>query len=121
MNKAEQAEHLHSMLTMSNISHKEWLEASIQEGLIYCCPENDIELDFPYIALGAYGVVCKATISDGITTTIRHNIFPGMTVAVKILISDKHGACEDLHNELVKEVAITFPLCLLHTFTFRVD
>ena len=101
------------MLTMSNNSHKKWLEASIQEGSIYCCPENDIKLDFPYIGLGGFGVVYKATIKqeNGITTTIsskRHNIFPGMTVAVKILHLAKPEACEDLHHRLVKEVAITF-------------
>ena len=109
-----------SMSQTSNNSYKQWLETSIQEGSIYCCAESDIKLDSLHIGLGEFGVVYKATIehNDSITTTIsdkKQNIYSGMTVAVKILFPDKHGGSEeDLHQQLVKEVAIVFLLCLPH-------
>ena len=33
------------MSEKSDNSYKEWLQARIQDGSIYCCPENDITLD----------------------------------------------------------------------------
>ena len=112
---------LHSTLPMSqtsNNSYKEWLEASIQEGSIYCCPENDIKLDpLLHIGSGAFGAVYKTTIkqktSIAAVLSRKQNIYSGMTVALKRLFPDKYGnSTEDLHQQLVKEVAITFPLCL---------
>ena len=102
---------------MSSNSYKEWLRASIQDGSINCCPESDIKLDLKHIGLGAFGVVYKATVRGGsnfeITTRTMlgewHNSFFDMTVAVKILHSNKHGTCkEDLHRQFVKEVAYIF-------------
>jgi len=97
---------------MSSNPYKEWLETSIQERSIHCYPENGIEIDFPYIGLGGYGAVYKATIKQ------KSGIFSDMTVAVKILHrDDKPGACENLHHQLVKEVDIYLSLCLpcIHT------
>ena len=110
---------------MSQTSYKEWLETSIHEGSIYCCPENGIKLDpiLIHIGHGAFGVVYKATIKQkngigNIAKTIlgrRSSIFSDTTVAVKILFPDKHGDCkEDLHQQFVKEVAYYHPLCLPH-------
>ena len=65
------------MLIMSSNPYKEWLETSIQERSIHCYPENGIELDFPYIGLGGYGAVYKATIKQ------KSGIFSDMTVAVQ--------------------------------------
>src|SRR5438105_343688 len=99
------------MSQTSNNSYKEWLEASIQEGSIYYCPEKDIKLDpHLHIGSGAFGAVYKATIKqkNSIAAVLgrKHNIYSGMTVAVKMLFPDKHGdSKEDLHQQLVKEVA----------------
>jgi len=101
------------MSQASNNSYKEWLETSIQEGSIYCCPESDIKLDPTHIGLGAFGAVYRATVKrtngiGSITKTIlgkTHNILSGMTVAVKTLFPDNQGDCEeDLHRQFVKEV-----------------
>ena len=103
-----------SQISTNNNSYNEWLEASIQQGLIYCCPVSDIKLDPKRIGHGAFGEVYKATIKQrsGIgyfTRTIlgkKHNILAGMTVAVKTLFQYNHGDCEeDLHRLFVKEVA----------------
>ena len=118
----------HSMLTISQTSknsYKEWLEARIKEGSIYCCPENDIKLDPLHIGSGGFGAVYKATIKEnygvGIFFGKKQNIYSGMTVAVKILFPNGHGDSEeDLHQQLVKEVAITF-LLSCRTFILRID
>ena len=95
---------------MSQTSYKEWLEASIHEGSIYCCPEKGIKLDSLHIGQGAFGVVYKATIKQksSIAKIIlgkKSNVFSDTTVAVKILLPDSHGNCEeDLHQQFVKEV-----------------
>ena len=110
------------MSEKSDNSYKEWLDTSIQEGSIYCCPESDIELDPQYIGLGAYGVVHKATIKrrnglGNVAKTIfgkRRNSLSGMTVAVKILYPDKHGKCQDdLHRRFVEEVVVKSDLLSL--------
>src|SRR6185312_5494103 len=96
---------------MSNDSYKQWLETSIREGSIYCCPESDIKLDPHYIGKGTFGVVFKATVKQKnsiIAKAIRskkQNILSGMTVAVKTFF-DKHNGCkeEDLYRSFVKEV-----------------
>jgi len=110
---------------MSQISDnpcKEWLRESIQDGSIYCCPENDITLE-KQIGFGAFGVVYKATVRPGssfeiITKTLPgewHDGFSGMTVAVKKLRSYEYGDCEeDFHRQFVKEVAHYFLLCYIH-------
>ena len=108
---------------MSQTSYKEWLEASIHEGSIYCCPESGIKLDPLHIGHGAFGVIYKATIKqkNGIGSIAKNilgrksNISSDTTVAVKILYPDRHGNYkEDLHQQFVKEVAYYHPLCLLH-------
>src|SRR6185436_17532158 len=90
------------------------------------CPKNGIELDPLHIGRGAFGVVYKATIKQktGISKTIfggtpifgkKSNVcaFSDTIVAVKILLPDKHGNCEeDLHKQFVREVAYYHPLCL---------
>ena len=110
------------MSQMSDTSYKEWLRASIQDGSISCCPENDITLDFQHIGLGAFGVVYKATVRPGssfetITKTMLgkwHNGVSDMTVAVKILRSESGDYEEDLHRQFIKEVAYYFLLCYIH-------
>ena len=88
---------------MSQTSYKEWVETSIHEGSIYCCPENALDLDPLYIGNGAFGVVYRETIKQ--ETGIANNFFSDTTVAVKILFPDRHGDCEeDLHKQFVKEV-----------------
>ena len=110
---------------MSQTSYKEWLEASIHEGSIYCCPESGIKLDPLHIGHGAFGVVYKATIKQksSIAKIIlgkKSNVFSDTTVAVKILLPDSHGNCEeDLHQQFVKEVAYYHPLCLRIYFVHR--
>ena len=99
---------------MSQTSYKKWLKTSIHEGSIYCCPKNGIELDPLHIGRGAFGVVYKAAIKQktGISKTNVH-VFSYTTVAVKILLPDKHGDCEeDLYQQFVKEVVYCHPLCL---------
>ena len=91
------------MSQVASNSYRDWLHASIQNASINCCPESDISLDLKHIGLGGFGVVYKATIRAGssfeITTRTMlsewHNHFSDMTVAVKILHSDKHGDCEE--------------------------
>ena len=112
---------------MSQTSYKEWLEASIHEGSIYCCPESGIKLDHLHIGRGAFGVVYKATIKQknsigNIAKTIlgKKSNFPDTTVAVKILFPGGHGDCEeDLHQQFVKEVAYYHRLCLPHHIVYR--
>ena len=103
-------------------SYKEWIETSIHEGSIYCCSDNGIKLDPLHIGSGAFGVVYKATIKQktgigNIVKTIlgkKSNIFSDTTVAVKVLLSDRHGdSGEDLHQEFVKEVGCLLS-CLPH-------
>ena len=96
---------------MSNDLYKQWLETSIREGSIYCCPESDMKLDPHYIGKGTFGVVFKATVKQKnsiIPRAIwggRQNVLSGMTVAVKTLF-DKHDSYneEDLYRSFVKEV-----------------
>ena len=100
---------------MSQVPYREWLETSIQDGSIFCCPESDIKLDDKPIAFGASGAVYKGTVGlksrfNIITKKIqgkRRNVLSsGMTVAVKTLLSDnQHGCGEDLYQQFVKEVA----------------
>ena len=100
---------------MFQTSYKEWVETSIHEGSIHCCPENGLELDPLYIGRGAFGVVYKATIKR--ETCISNNVFVDTTVAVKILFPDRHGDCEeDLHRQFVKEVV--YYICMLFAFSF---
>ena len=105
---------------MSQASYKEWLKTNINEGTIYCCTENDIKLDTLPIGNGAFGVVYKATIKqkNGIGN-IAKNILGRKTsisdtaVAVKILIPDSYGNCEeDLYQQFVKEVVYYHLICL---------
>jgi len=109
-----------SQISDGSNSYKEWLETSIQQELIYCCPESDIKLDPIRIGHGAFGEVYKATIKrrNNFTKTIlgkKHNILSGMTVAVKTLFQYNHGDCEkDLHRLFIKEVHIIFQSYLLH-------
>ena len=116
---------------MSQVPYREWLETSIQDGSIFCCPENDIKLDDKPIAFGASGAVYKGTVGlrsrfSFITKKIqgkRQNVLSsGMTVAVKTLLSDnQHGCGEDLYQQFVKEVvSIYFPLCFV-AFIFMYD
>ena len=116
-------------LTMSQISdnwYKEWLGASIKDGSIACCPENDITLNFKHIGSGAFGVVYKANVRPGssfetITKTMLgewdNGVFD-MTVAVKILHSNESGDCEeDLHRQFVKEVTYFISISVtLHSY-----
>ena len=104
----------HSKLTMSQVPYREWLETSIQDGSIFCCPESDIKLDDKPIAFGASGTVYKGTVSlsrfSNITKTIQgkrqKTLSSGMTVAVKALLPDNQYDCgEDLYQQYVKEVA----------------
>ena len=93
------------MSQTSNNSYKEWLETSIQEGSIYCCPESDI-IDRQLIGHGGYGVVFKATIKQkrfakAILGKDR-NILSDMTVAVKSLFLISHSYV----RKLVREVDI---------------
>ena len=79
-----------------------------------------IKLDPLHIGHGAFGVVYKATIKQksGIAKIIlgkKSNTFSDTRVAVKILLPDRHGDCEeDLHKQFVKEVVYYYPLCLPH-------
>ena len=113
------------MSQISDNSYKEWLRESIQDGSIYCCPENDITLE-KQIGFGAFGVVYKATVRPGssfetITKAMLgewDNGFSGMTVAVKILHPDESGNCEeDLHRQFVEEVVYHFLLRCIHVCT----
>ena len=97
---------------MSRTSYKEWLDTSINEGSIYCCPENGIKLDTLPIGIGAFGVVYKATIKqkNGIGNIAKNILgrksnITDTTVAVKFLFPDSYGDCEeDLYQQFVKEV-----------------
>ena len=74
------------MSQTSNNSYKEWLEACIQEGSIYCCPETDICLDSLQTCLGEFGSVYKTMIRHNDTTSDdKRNIYSGTTVALKML------------------------------------
>ena len=101
-------------LTMSQIpnnnnnSHKEWLEKSIKEGSIYCCPDSDIKLDRCPIGHGGFGVVHKATIKQQrFAKAILGkdcNILSDMTVAVKTYFNYENS--EENVLQLVREVDI---------------
>src|SRR5580765_1435074 len=98
---------------ISNNKYKEWLDASIREGSIYCCPESDLVIDPIHIGEGGFGIVHKATVKNfGIITkkilNKKRNVLSGMTVAVKTLFPNKHNCKEDLYRELVQEVDICY-------------
>ena len=105
---------------MSQTSYKEWLEISIYGGAIYCPPENYIKLDSIHIDHEALGVVYKATVKQKNGNIVKNvlgrkfNISLDTTVAVKILITGKHGDYEERLRQLqfVKEVPYYHPLCL---------
>ena len=100
---------------MSDNSYKEWLETSIREGSIYCCPDSDIKRDPNHIGQGSFGVVYKATVKqkNRVIPTIlgrKHNILSGMTVAVKTLSPNNNDGLkeEDLYRDFVKEVTVNY-------------
>jgi len=83
----------HQQEKPDNFYSKEWIEKSIQEGVIHCYSEGDIQVGRTPIATGAYGVVFKAKMKR-----------TGMPVAMKTLVR-RPGECEaKLYRKFGKEV-----------------
>ena len=107
----------------SNNIYKTWINTSIQEGSIYCCPKSDI-LDPTPIAYGSSGIVEKGTVKrSGFTWSIfgkKQNILSGMTVAIKTLILTEHSNKEYLYKQFAREVPIRHSL-LLRLLCMHID
>jgi len=84
----------------SNDAYKEWLDRSIQEGIINCYAGSDI-VEREAINHGEYVTVYRATIKRS-----------GISVAMKSLSLNKCNCDEELHMTFVKEVSITVLIML---------
>jgi len=102
-------------MSMSNITYKGCLEASIQEESIYCCLESDLSVESIPMAGGASGVVYKATVKSNSSFGQKQDIPSGMTVVVKTFIPPVHGNLDDFHRLFIRTVSHSNPYyyCIL--------
>jgi len=83
-------------MSLGQLSKKDWLDKSIEEGFIRSYSESDI-LDRKILGRGGYGLVYKAT--------LKHT---GIAIAMKTLIPGNNENDEETYSEFVDEVVINY-------------